>query len=780
MIKVLENEICNCCNEITDFNIDESASLYREAVCIKCGSSVRHSDLIGCLKDIFGSSKTENRLNLAEYLVGTRILNLSSVGIVHDLLKGLPDYYCGEFCDGVQSGQKFDGVMCIDLQNIPFECNFFDLIITEDVLEHVEQLDIALREINRVLKIGGLHVFTVPVHEKMLTESRKYNPNRVYHGDPFRKEGSLVYTDFGRDVSDIMKQYGMQSEVLVKHQFVVPEDISYIDAEYERYKIACSDLLRVFRYNSIVFTACKKTNIRKRLVEEVRYSVNLDSTGERFVPETMSGKIVLEHMQRYFAVRDIIKGQKVLDAACGAGYGTAYMSGFADSIIGIDVSNEAIEYDRKKYGHLPNVQFIKASITDLPLPDDSIDVVVSFETIEHVDEASQNQFMKEIKRVLKTDGILIMSTPDKKYYSDRDMFKNEFHIKEFYFAEYRAFLEANFRYVGLFSQVVDDFYAGLIKRRNDKKDYQINVIDNVYKNEAFPYLIAVASDNKTAAMADISSIMKGIKFMPILYIEQNDVYSGENMLLPELKQNEDIYTARFDLTSCRNCKRVRIDPLEGQPCRISLLRLCTDVLNYRIIPLNADECRFNDYVFYHIDPIIEIIGDFEEASYIEFVYKMEVISPEQSYRKYRDKIGRLEQDIGQLQDEIKLVKNDKELINYKYNEIINSDSWRLTKPCRRLAYYFKNFMSRSWVLKLLLKGIISLKNNGVLITFNKAKYRLKVYSNLRFIVKNQDEKVCPNGYYSFYQEEEIYSDKPDVKVVAFYLPQFHCFPENDK
>ena len=178
-----------------------------------------------------------------------------------------------------------------------------------------------------------------------------------------------------------------------------------------------------------------------------RYTdAELTFTGERFIPDLIEKSIVAEHFQRYHAVLDIVKGKKVLDAACGSGYGTALMASTAESVTGIDISTEAIGYAKKRYAELDNVQYIEASIAELPFEAHSFDVIVSFETIEHVNDELQNSFLQEIKRCLKADGILIMSSPDKRTYSELHDFNNEFHVKEFYFEEFEEFLQHEFKF----------------------------------------------------------------------------------------------------------------------------------------------------------------------------------------------------------------------------------------------------------------------------------------------------------------------------------------------
>ena len=181
-------------------------------------------------------------------------------------------------------------------------------------------------------------------------------------------------------------------------------------------------------------------------------------TGERFVPgEIVEQEIVIEHLQRYEAILEYVKDKVVVDAASGEGYGSQILAQVASKVYGVDISREAVEAARNKYIK-ENLSFKEGSITQLPFDNESIDVVVSFETIEHVDESMQITFMKEIKRVLRKDGILIMSTPNKKIYSDEFNYHNEFHVKEFYKDEFIAFIQNNFKYYKLYSQYKEVAY----------------------------------------------------------------------------------------------------------------------------------------------------------------------------------------------------------------------------------------------------------------------------------------------------------------------------------
>lgn len=175
-------------------------------------------------------------------------------------------------------------------------------------------------------------------------------------------------------------------------------------------------------------------------------------TGERFIPGIDDDKLEMEHYQRYLSVRELVRGKVVLDAACGEGYGSSLMARAAQQVTGLDIDGETVERAQATYAGQKNLRFLQGSIASIPLEDHSVDAVVSFETIEHVPELLQFQFLGEIGRVLKQDGILVMSTPNKEIYSDLYNYKNEFHVKEFYHDEFLAFLKLKFQYVRLFNQ----------------------------------------------------------------------------------------------------------------------------------------------------------------------------------------------------------------------------------------------------------------------------------------------------------------------------------------
>jgi 2-polyprenyl-3-methyl-5-hydroxy-6-metoxy-1,4-benzoquinol methylase len=216
-------------------------------------------------------------------------------------------------------------------------------------------------------------------------------------------------------------------------------------------------------------------------------------TGERFVPH-VTGNVALEHLHRYAFACELAAGKTVLDIACGEGYGSAMLARVAKHVIGVDIAREVIEHAASKYRR-KNLEFRIGSCAAIPVADSSVDLVVSFETIEHHDQ--HEAMMAEIKRVLTPNGVLIMSSPDKYEYSVAPNYRNPFHVKELFRYEFERLIKAYFRHMAIYGQRVvygsAIFPAGAV-------DLLVTYPAVGEDRDAVPglsrpiYLIAVASD----------------------------------------------------------------------------------------------------------------------------------------------------------------------------------------------------------------------------------------------------------------------------------------------
>jgi SAM-dependent methyltransferase len=172
-------------------------------------------------------------------------------------------------------------------------------------------------------------------------------------------------------------------------------------------------------------------------------------TGERFTPECLR-EMWYEHFHRYVFARTLVAGRHVADVACGEGYGSMLLAQCAASVRALDISANAIEHARTKYSTQSNLVFEQGDACHLTWSDRSLDVVTSFETLEHLE--AQEELIAGFARVLKDDGVLLISSPDKHTYSDLRDYRNEFHVRELYRDELLVLLGRHFPHVRLYGQ----------------------------------------------------------------------------------------------------------------------------------------------------------------------------------------------------------------------------------------------------------------------------------------------------------------------------------------
>ena len=176
----------------------------------------------------------------------------------------------------------------------------------------------------------------------------------------------------------------------------------------------------------------------------------IEWTGERCVPWAPDVPVVYEHFHRYMWAARMLEGRAVLDVGSGEGFGGAILSESASSVTGVDVDERAVEHSRLNYS-APNLSFQVSSVLDLSAFEDGcFGAVVAFEIIEHVSD--YERALAEIARVLAEDGILVISTPDRRAYTEASGNVNPFHTKEFALEEFLALLGEHFPHVASWGQ----------------------------------------------------------------------------------------------------------------------------------------------------------------------------------------------------------------------------------------------------------------------------------------------------------------------------------------
>lgn len=257
-----------------------------------------------------------------------------------------------------------------------------------------------------------------------------------------------------------------------------------------------------------------------------KQSKTLKLTGERLVTSIFE-EYTIAHLHRYAIAVDYVQNKDVLDIACGEGYGSFLLSKASRSVTGVDIDDSVIKHATNKYKY-HSISFIQGNATNIPLPNSSADVVVSFETIEHLKE--QEEMFLEIKRVLRPNGLLIMSSPDKKTYSDDTNFTNKYHVKELYYEEFLSLTKKHFKFTqSLFQKY---FHGSVIISKtnsNISKEYKGNY-NNINVNNVFStmqYNIIIASD------------------MPIEIDPSNSFFDGSKVVEDTIKEiyNSKTYRA---------------------------------------------------------------------------------------------------------------------------------------------------------------------------------------------------------------------------------------------
>lgn len=170
---------------------------------------------------------------------------------------------------------------------------------------------------------------------------------------------------------------------------------------------------------------------------------------ERFDPESFAGELVeAEHLARYHWAASLAQGREVLDAGSGEGYGGRILAevGGATRCVGVDIDAGAVERARTTYGAEGRIEFEVADVAALPFANGSFDLVTCFETIEHVSD--QRRVVAELARVLRQDGVLLISSPNREVYPPG----NPHHVHELTPPELTELLSADLSDVRLYRQ----------------------------------------------------------------------------------------------------------------------------------------------------------------------------------------------------------------------------------------------------------------------------------------------------------------------------------------
>jgi SAM-dependent methyltransferase len=211
---------------------------------------------------------------------------------------------------------------------------------------------------------------------------------------------------------------------------------------------------------------------------------------ERIVPDETGPGIVAIHLKRYDFARRFCAGRRVLDGACGVGYGTAFLAETAAEVVGVDRDEDAVDYARRRYA-APNVAFRAADLQELDEPDRSYDVVCSFETIEHLPQPER--WVEHAARVLRDDGVFVASTPQVAETTRSP--DNPHHEVELSRRDFEALLREWFLEVELYGQ----------RRLQTSRHRLMQRLDVLGLRRKLPFLRRASVVLGTAPMADVTA-----------------------------------------------------------------------------------------------------------------------------------------------------------------------------------------------------------------------------------------------------------------------------------
>jgi GT2 family glycosyltransferase/ubiquinone/menaquinone biosynthesis C-methylase UbiE len=527
-------------------------------------------------------------------------------------------------------------------------------------------------------------------------------------------------------------------------------------------------------------------------------------SGERFVPNETDYELAVEHLHRYYAILDLVKDKIVLDAASGEGYGTFILSQHARHVTGVDYSSEAVVHAKTTYAN-DNIKFVEASVEKLPVEDNSIDIVVSFETIEHVTEDIQHSFLREIKRVLKPDGILIMSTPDKYVYSDMNDFNNPFHKKEFYKDEFYKFLVNYFPNIELFVQKFE--VSSFILNNKDKaaKNVQIDK-NNLLRNAK--YLVAICSEvvikdininsfipdstNRLETLVrrivtvqnEIEERNKHLKYLDQVIEEKNSIIENKDSKIKEIKQLLETETTK----SKDNIKEIKyllenektkndiniklIDMLNEEKQKLySQVEFQNKNLNQALSTISGMEERFQEQNEKLVQALLKISEQEEEICKIneQLQANIEILD---SYENLHDQMNNKIHEYNDHNNSIgndniekdQIIKNQIGHINMlleqerKLNNILQSGGWNaLSKYYKIRDLILPDNSKRKLLAKLTFKTI---KNPGKILS----KINKKNIKKLNYYLKTENPELIADRVDNFIHRHSENENQSEFKV----------------
>lgn len=403
--------LCSICGARGRFARGPERS-WREAYpCPACGFTQRWRDQAAILVDEFGRGEALSLHDLVKrgLLDGVDILEPALRGPFVRSMRGLPNYVQSYLWPDLSPGAvTAEGIRNEDLTRLTFEDESFDLVITSDVMEHLIDIRAAFAETLRVLRPGGIHVFSIPndfpfppqtlARVAMDGGEEVHLKPPVYHN---AGDGSkcLVYTDFGADLTDLIHELGGRLSVVRRSSGILPchTNATFVMRKIARAKPPAASLTPDARSRAapvaLVCPICEGTAF-----EDFNGRVNARCSTCRAVERNRTMWMILDRLGAF------APGQRVLHMAPELGLARRFKALSGDDYHPADV-------DPRRYAST----FITVRALDLctglaAIPDESYDLIVHSHVLEHL-PCDVPAVLRELQRILAPGGLHFLSVP---------------------------------------------------------------------------------------------------------------------------------------------------------------------------------------------------------------------------------------------------------------------------------------------------------------------------------------------------------------------------------